>query len=796
VGGVALRVRSEIRRRWPAWVALALLISVFVGGVAAIAAGARRTDTAYPRLVRETRGPDLLVFRSPDASFASVSPAVLAGLPHVKEIGTLRGYDVVRPGAIGLFAPIAGGIGQRFWSRKLLSGRMPDPTDPRGVTVSFTAAEQFHLRVGDDLSVVVQAKNGGPLATVVVHVDGIDAAVTEFPPRAGTDAATDGADTVWATPAFDTGHPELASDVGSALRLGRGSRDVSSVETEIARLGHGRPIESFGVDAQSASTQRAIHLQAVALWILAGLLGLTALLITSQLLARQTAMEAEGYRELRALGMTTRQLWLVGMVRAVLIAAVAGTVGVVAAVALSPMFPIGLAGIAEPHPGFTIDAVTVGVAVILSALVIVAAAAWPNWRAAAASSWTASPAEGGADRSRAATLARSSGAPVTMAAGVGFALERGRGRSARPVRSTIAASVIGIAALAAAAVFSTSLSNLVATPRLYGVQWDAIVSSTNGENTLARAQSAVAADPDVVAESQGYTGVPLSSGRRALGGEAIDAVRGSALAPTILTGRLPVADDEVTLGSLDLKLLHLKVGDTVPMVIAGMGRPREYHVVGTAVFPDLGDLVDLGHGVAITTGALRAVVGAQLPPADSILVRFRPGVSHQAALARLDRAVSQRSPDLNALAPQQPVDLVNFGRVQNLPLLVGGLLAVLAIGTLVHLLVTSIRSRRPDLAILKVLGFVPRQLRRTIAWQATTIAALALIIGLPLGVIIGRWLWIAFTDQLGVQATVQTPWLAGLVLVTAVLVIVQLIAVIPARTASRTDTSHALRPPH
>ena len=256
-----------------------------------------------------------------------------------------------------------------------------------------------------------------------------------------------------------------------------------------------------------------------------------------------------------------------------------------------------------------------------------------------------------------------------------------------------------------------------------------------------------------------------------------------------------MADDEVALGTLDLNQLHTHVGGTIPLVIAGVGKPRPYHVVGTAVFPDLNNLVNLGRGVDLTTGALRAVVGSRTPPVDTILVRFRPGTDHGVALARLDRAVGQRSPDLNAAAPWQPVDLVNFGRVQYLPLLVGGLLAVLAVGTLVHLLVTSIRSRRSDLAILKVLGFVPRQLRRTIAWQANTIAALALVLGLPLGLIIGRWLWIAFTNQLGIETVTATPWIAGTVLVVAVLIAVQLIAVVPARSAARTNTSQALRPP-
>ena len=188
----------------------------------------------------------------------------------------MHDYDVARPAAVGLVAPVDGAIGQKFWFRKLLSGRMPDPRDPRGVTVSFMTAEDFHLHVGDDLPVVVQTKAGGLPETVVVHVDGVDAAVTEFPPRSGT-----GDDTVWATPAFNAHHPELAATVGAALRLDGGAQGLPAVQAEISRLAHGRPTEAFSVAAQSAGTMKAIHLQAVALWILAGLVGLAALLITS-----------------------------------------------------------------------------------------------------------------------------------------------------------------------------------------------------------------------------------------------------------------------------------------------------------------------------------------------------------------------------------------------------------------------------------------------------------------------------------------------------------------------------------
>ena len=111
---------------------------------------------------------------------------------------------------MGLVAPTDSAIGYGFWLRKMLSGRTPDPTILVEVTVSFMTAEQFHLHVGDDLPIMVQTRPAGPPETVTVHIVGVDAAVTEFPPRSGT-----GGDTVWATPAFNAHHPELASDVGS-----------------------------------------------------------------------------------------------------------------------------------------------------------------------------------------------------------------------------------------------------------------------------------------------------------------------------------------------------------------------------------------------------------------------------------------------------------------------------------------------------------------------------------------------------------------------------------------------------
>ena len=44
-------LRADVRRRWRALVSLALLLGLAGGVVLTAAAGARRTDTAYPRLL-------------------------------------------------------------------------------------------------------------------------------------------------------------------------------------------------------------------------------------------------------------------------------------------------------------------------------------------------------------------------------------------------------------------------------------------------------------------------------------------------------------------------------------------------------------------------------------------------------------------------------------------------------------------------------------------------------------------------------------------------------------------------
>src|SRR5207245_10821833 len=105
-----------------------------------------------------------------------------------------------------------------------------------------------------------------------------------------------------------------------------------------------------------------------------------------------------------------------------------------------------------------------------------------------------------------------------------------------------------------------------------------------------------------------------------------------------------------------------------------------------------------------------------------------------------------------------PNDLVSFGRVDDLPLVAAAVLGLIAVAVLAHTLLTAIRRRQRDLAILKTLGFVRRQVAGTIVGQATTLAVGALAIGLPQGVATGRIPSPGFADGHGIrEAATVTP---------------------------------------
>jgi hypothetical protein len=80
-----------------------------------------------------------------------------------------------------------------------------------------------------------------------------------------------------------------------------------------------------------------------------------------------------------------------------------------------------------------------------------------------------------------------------------------------------------------------------------------------------------------------------------------------------------------------------------------------------------------------------------------------------------------------------------------------------------------------------------------VASQATTIAAIGLLIGLPLGLAVGRFAWNVFAEDLGVVPETITPVELTALVVPAAILLANLIAALPARSAAHTRPALVLR---
>jgi predicted lysophospholipase L1 biosynthesis ABC-type transport system permease subunit len=218
-------------------------------------------------------------------------------------------------------------------------------------------------------------------------------------------------------------------------------------------------------------------------------------------------------------------------------------------------------------------------------------------------------------------------------------------------------------------------------------------------------------------------------------------------------------------------------------------------VVGTVIVPPNPFLATRqGEGAAVALPGFLRLDPSAAERSGSLpyLVRFAPGISRDAGLAAVTNDVQGLERPF-IVAAERPGIVTSLARIANVPVLLSGLLALLAVGTLAHTLVSSVRRRRHDLAILKTLGFVRPQLRSTVAWQATILAAIALLIGLPVGVAAGRWGWRVFAGQLGVLPAPVVPLVVIFLAVPAALFLANVVAALPGRAAARTQPAIVLR---
>ncbi|MGH9116509.1 MAG: ABC transporter permease [Acidimicrobiales bacterium] len=506
-------------------------------------------------------------------------------------------------------------------------------------------------------------------------------------------------------------------------------------------------------------------------------------------------------RELRRRQSDQRQWWQLGLARGDRMWALAipllGAVGLGLATAvplswlLSPVGPAGLVRSVEPDPARSWSS-WVGFGAVAMAAVCgigVVALVYQQSRRVGAAQLVR--------RREPALVNRVIGGAGRPETAEGLRAAFGGHRSAGLV---VASGGVAAAVFLGAVIFGTSLATVVTTPASYGWPWDLAVMTGAGYGDLDTDAVDATLGPrdDVDGWSLlGFTNEVTIDGAPVLAVIGFDEL--SALDINVVEGRLPAGTAQVALGSRTAAQLDLDVGDQAEVRGGGV-ETGPVTVTGIVVLPALGPL---------NSDRAAPGVGMLLPATmadneeDSLVtfagIDLAPGADRRAVADELHDAFGSwdliGEDPFRYAEPVRPAEIVNAETMRVVPLIVGGLLVVTAAIGLSVAVVISVRSRRRELAILRALGLTGGQVRRSVRVQSVATMAGALVVGVPVGVLIGRLTWRAFAAQLGVvdDPTISALWILATVL--GGLAIAVLVAAVPARSAARAEPALILRTP-
>ena len=354
-GIVGFRLVADLRRRWRGLLALSLLVAVLGGLVLAAAAGARRTSSAYARLLERVNPPELLVSppgapgSDPTPFYAEVVrlPGVRglrlgAGLPMVPEAGTSSERLAAAFNGVGLIAWLDD-ANSEIAAPRLIAGRFPDRERADEVMISELFADKTGLDVGDHIDGVlvteIETDAVGYVATadegtpVRLTVTGIGVVYDEVVPFGELNASG----SVHGTPPLAALVERDDWNFEGAFVDTDPEADLDALIAAIEELGEDNSLGTGGpvfVSSQASVTRQvddSMQPLAAAIAIAAAVIGVVALLVIGQAMARANREAPEEVEALRALGSRPADRLAFAAGRA----AVVGVVGAAGAVALA-----------------------------------------------------------------------------------------------------------------------------------------------------------------------------------------------------------------------------------------------------------------------------------------------------------------------------------------------------------------------------------------------------------------------------------------------------------------------------
>lgn len=791
--------RAQLRNRWRSWLSVALVAGIGGGLVMASIAGARRTQTAYPRLLEWADSPDVVIdpdFEGPEPAEFMDAVEALPGVAFVSDaravaLGRVEGDRI----ALGDVGDAMVTYGDRYYvhDRVLVTqGRLPALDRADEVLVSTSFAEEEGVGVGSrlafrtvDVSELFEAFEAGDESLPAASGEPVDVTITGVGifPELAVAAEDNPQERILVTPALDRALPEgsrLWRRTGLHLADGASVADVRSQVQELAAQAGGSSLFEVRADITDRA-QRSVRPYVLALAGL-GVAGVVFVGLLTLQLVRRIVLSATRDRELLWSLAADRRTTLAGSaIPALVAAALAGGLAVAVATSVSSFTPVGPVGDIEIDPGAHVDWLVVGPG-LLTLMALVVAPALSGSRAArrrpVAVGWLAG-------------WVQRSGLPLSVALGVRSATGDGERERRRAARSGSVIVVLALAMLVSVVSFAASVEHLLDNPELHGWNADVALVGADGYGTF---------DVRAAGEVEGLDALSGAVfGSFGIEGEEVAGLGTVSLvgtwAPPLVEGRMPAAMDEVLLGERTLAATGADVGDAVAVRLPGDDEAMPMTVTGTAIFPGVGqfdnDRATLGDGALVA-----------LPPEmideigmgwAALFADISGGVDRDRVVADLVSAADELSGETEVLEVVRPADVGAFARLGSVPWLLLGLFSAVALTALVHALLVSVRTWRRDRAVLLALGATPRELRSAVRWQSATMVATALLVAVPAGLVIGRWAWRSLAVEIGVQPVVVVP-VAALFGLSLVLLAAALAATaIPDRVAGRAHPVDHLR---
>lgn len=787
--------RLDLRQRWRSLLVLALLAALASGTVMTAVEGARRGDSALDRLLSETLPATIVAL--PNQPGFDWSP-----IRELPEVEALSGFAVSIFEVDGIqsedyatgFPQADAEVWQSIERPVMLEGRVLDPTREDEVMASPSFMARYGYQVGDTVTLhlytpeQIDLEAGGGSAEGKPGGPTVDATIVGVPRSYWfADRVGDGDDTgaLYPSPALFMNHEAnfLGTDnangfVNALIRLRGGTDDIAPFKDDLARITGRDDIDVWDMSLAQAHSREVAGFEATSLLVFALAASIAAVFLVGQAVVRHVAATLNDLEPLRAVGMTpseTRRAVALGPT----LAAIAGwLIGAATAVVASRWFPIGTAAPFEPSPGFHVDVlVLAGGFVVLLVLVSGGALLVTSVAMRAGAGNVA------ARRSTVAATAVRAGMPVPVVVGARFALEPGKGRTAVPVRPALFGAAVGVLGVLAAITFSGGINDAVSNQQRFGLTYElGSFLGGNGFDYVPADQvfGAIATDPDVAAVNNARMEVAQVNDV-AVSVYTLDPVD-RPIDLVFTDGRPPSGTNEIAFGPRSADEAGVDVGDTV--AVTGTTGTRELTVSGIGFVPP-GPHNDYASGGWVTAEAYDTLFeGFKF---HFGLIALNAGADPTAVADRLGEA------GIGVYPADPPTEVAELLQVRSIPIFLAGFLLIMALGAIGHALSTAVRRRSHDVAVLRALGMSRRQSRLIVVTQATLLALVGLVVGVPLGIAAGRTVWRYVAERTPLFYLPPKTLAILILLVPLAFLAVNLLAVGPSRHAARLRLAEVLR---